>query len=216
MSFVLNSMFSLSIAISAIIGWIRFKKIEPAFFPFLCLLWLGMVNETLSITLAMSGHSNACNYNVFSLVEALLVTWQFRRWNLFSHRFFYPVMQLVLIMSWLFINFILGHIYVFNSWFFILHAILIVVLSINMMNRVIFEDPGNIFRNPVFLISMGLIIYFTYSILVEVFWLYGLNKSREFRINIYAILAYINLFTNLMFALATIWMPLKRQFILPS
>ena len=40
--------FSFSIAIAAIIGWIRFKKINPAYYPFVICIWIGLLNEILS------------------------------------------------------------------------------------------------------------------------------------------------------------------------
>ncbi len=48
------------------------------------------------------------------------------------------------------------------------------------------------------------------------FWLYGLRFSKEFLMNVTTILIYINLFTNLVFALAVLWMPAKHRFSLPS
>ena len=69
---------------------------------------------------------------------------------------------------------------------------------------------------PVFLISIGFIIYFTYEILVEAFSLYGLNNSLEFQKNVYMILTYLNLFVNLLYALAILWIPRKRVHMLLS
>lgn len=217
MNFELNALFSLSIGIGATIGWIRIRKTDPAFLPFLVFLWLGLVNEITSILLLKSGYSNALNYNIFSLAEALLLTWQFRRWRLFEKQTqLYYLLQSVFITGWVIESFISAKLNLFNSWFIIGHSMIIVVIGVNMLNKVMFSEPSLLFYNPVFLVCMGLIIYFTFAILVETFWLYGLNKSKTFRIHIYEILAYINLFTNLVFALATLCIPLKRQYILQS
>lgn len=58
MSFTLNAIFSLSIGLSVLIGWIRFYKTDPAFFPFLLLVSVGFANEVISIVLALYKHSN--------------------------------------------------------------------------------------------------------------------------------------------------------------
>jgi hypothetical protein len=55
-------------------------------------------------------------------------------------------------------------------------------------------------------------VYFTYSVLVEAFWIFGINHSSVFRNNIYGILSYINLFVNLLFTLAIVWMPTRLVF----
>ena len=217
MVFELNALFSLSIAIGGIIGWIRVKKTDPAFLPFLWLLWSGLLNEIASIAIIKAGYSNAINYNIFSLAEALLITWQFRKWNLFENqRRIYYFLQFAFIAGWLAEVFLLHDMRLFNSYFIIAHSALIVLMSINMLNKVMFGEPSFLLYNPIFLICMGMIIYFTYAILVEAFWVYGLNKSKGFRIQIYEILAYINLFTNLVFALATLWIPLKQEYIMRS
>lgn len=215
MSFELNALFSLSIGIGAIIGWIRVRKTDPAFLPFLWFTWLGSANEIMSILLVKAGYSNAINYNVFSLLEALLLTWQFKRWLLFrrQEKFYYLILVLF-VAGWTLETFVTGKLHLFNSYFIIVHSSIIVLMSVNMINKVMFEDPSTLFKNPVFLICMGMIIFFTYFILIEAFWLNGLNRSKSFRIHIYEMLPYVNLFTNLIFALAILCIPLKRQYIL--
>jgi hypothetical protein len=67
-----------------------------------------------------------------------------------------------------------------------------------------------------FLICNAFIIYFTFKILVEAFWLYGVNESVNFQAMVFDISSYINVFTNLIYALAVLWMPMKRVFTMPS
>jgi hypothetical protein len=216
MSFIWNAIFSLSIAAGAAVGIIRYKKLDGTFFPFLCLLWLGLINEIVSIGLMIAGFSNAIEYNLFALAETFIIVWQFKKWELFGRagKLYLPL-QVFVLLGWLVTMFVFD-IRFFNSFFLIGHSVLIVFLGITQMNRTSFEEPGNIFRHPVFLICLGFIIYFTFSILVETFWLYGLTKSKKFRVSIFEILAYINLFTNIIYALAALWIPLKRKYLLQS
>jgi hypothetical protein len=215
MSFELNAAFSLSIGIGAIAGCIRLRKIDTAFLPYLIWLWVGFINEISSIMLMKAGYGNIISYNLFSLFEAVVLTIQFKSWGLFRKKSVsYSVLQLFFAVSWCTETALRKNLSEVNSYFIICYSAIVVLLSINMLNKIMFEEPSALIRNPIFLICMGLIIYFTYAILVEAFWLYGLNKSTQFRISIYEILAYINLFTNIVFAIATIWIPLKRQYIL--
>lgn len=217
MYFELNAIYSLSIAIGAIIGWVRWKKTDPAFSPFLWLLWLGLSNEIISLSIMNAGFSNAINYNLFCLAEFLLISLQFKRWELFkdSNKLFWAL-QFLFVGFWIVETMARWNVKGFDSYFIIGHAVVIVLMSIHMLNKVMFMEPTALLKNPIFLICIGLVIFFTYSILVEAFWVYGLTKSKEFRIMIYEILAYINLFTNLVFALAALWIPMKRQYILQS
>lgn len=217
MSFSLNALFSLSIGIGAIISWARYKKTDPAFIPFMWLLTTGLLNEIISITVMEAGYSNALNYNLYTLAESLLITWQFRRWGLFGkQRWLYYLLQTLYIAGWNFEWLMNPANRVFNSYFVIGHSIIIVLMSISQVNRLLFSVNRNLGREPVFLICMGMVVYFTYAVMVEAFWVYGLNQSKTFRLGIYEILSYINLFTNLLFAFATLCMPLKRQYIMQS
>jgi hypothetical protein len=215
MNFDLNAVFSLSVGIGAVIGWIRFKKIDPAFFPFLLLMWVALLQETLSIILSREGYSNALNYNIYSLAEALLLTWQFRRWGLFRGKeIIYPLIQWSYAGAWVIESLTIHSVNTFNSGFLIGYSFLILLMSVVMINRLLVREPYYLLRNSRFLILMALMIYFTYAVLVEAFWLFGLNRSRFFRIRIYEILSYINLFTNLIYAVAILWMPMKPRYIL--
>lgn len=214
MTYELNFIFSMSIGIAAILGWVKIKKIDPAFFPYLIWLGLSFLNEIYGNIIIGQGYSNVISYNIFSLVEAMLIGWQFKRWHLFRKQTGYYFLQFIFLAAWLIEMIIRKGLHQFSSYFIITTSALIVLMSINMLNKVMFKEPSSLFLNPIFLICMGMIVYFTYSILIEVFWLYGLNKSKQFRINIYEILAYINLFTNLIYGMATIWIPLKPRYIL--
>lgn len=212
MSFYLNAAFSLSIGIAAIIGWVRIKKTDPAFFPFLLLMGAGLVNETVSLSLANMGYTNAIPFNVYSLVAAMLIGWQFMRWGLFKKKEWYFAMQSIFLVSWI-VEFVKSD-NLFNSYFIIGYSSVIVLLCIEQINREIFRVKRKLYLHPIFLICMGLLVFHTYSVMVETFWIYGLNKSSVFRLRIYEIMAYINLFTNLLFAFAIVWIPLKLQYIL--
>jgi hypothetical protein len=214
-TFTHTAIFSLVIAFAAIAGIIRYKRIESSYYPFIWLLWLGLINEIISIYVMQTGYSNAFNNNVFALLEALIITWQFRKWKLFERNTGYYILQSAFIVFW-FIESIARRFEEFNSWFIIMFSMIIVLQSINMLNVLIFEITAKLIFHPVFLLSMAFIIYFTYSILVEVFWVYGLNRSRSFRVAVYEILAYVNLFTNLVYFIAIVWMPLKRQYLMRS
>lgn len=216
MSFELNAVFSLSIGIGAIIGWIRFSKTDPAYFPFLLLLSIGFINEIISIILLTNGYNNIINFNTFLLIESILLTWQFRKWGLLKRNgYVFYILIFIFAGSWIAENFFIS-VDAFNSYFFIVQSFLLVIMSIYMINVILTEDSTPLSRQPVFLICLGLIVYFTYAVLVEAFWIFGLNKSRSFRLRVFEIMSYINLVTNLIFAFAFLWIPMRPQYILRS
>ena len=215
MSYEIIDLLSYSIAVAAITGLIRLKKIDKSFTPFIILMWLGLLNEIISSLLIRKGYSNAINSNIYSLLEALLITMFFRNLDLFNwKKKMYPVLLILFILLWVAENFIIEKITDFNSYFNIVYSFVIVLMSITMINRLIIESRKTLVLNPIFLICIGFIVFFIYATLIEIFWVWGLNASDEFRTSVYRIMTYINLVVNLIYALAILWIPTKRKYIL--
>jgi hypothetical protein len=214
MSFELNAVFSLSIVVSVVIGWVRFHKTDPAFLPLLLYLSLGFINECIGIVLAYRGHYTVISYNVFGLIETVLLTWQFLKWGLFGQRKrSYYFLQAGIIVLWV-VESVFLSIKTFNSYFVIGHSFLLVMMSITTINMVALKETTALFKQPVFIFCLALIFFFTYAILVEAFWLVGLSNQRTFRLKIFEILSYINFLTNLLFAFGYLWVPMRPRYIL--
>jgi hypothetical protein len=216
MKFTLVDLYSFSIAIASVIGWVRFKRIAPAFYPFLYCVWIALVNEILGYFLIYSHHSNAVNNNIYVLLESLLIAWQFRNWGLFRKKGLFIVMLAALFVFWFAEVYFMKGIRYTISYFRIFYSFTIVLMSISVISNLIAKDQRSMLRNSIFLICTGFIAYYTFKVLVGVFWLYGLGLNSQFRMNVVWILIYLNLFANLIYALAVLWMPAKQRFLLPS
>ncbi len=70
-----------SLALPAIIGAVRFKTMIKSCGPFLLFLWLGLLNETLSLILIYTVGNNLANSNIYVLLEFLILLYQFYLWN---------------------------------------------------------------------------------------------------------------------------------------
>jgi hypothetical protein len=205
--------FSFSIVIAAIIGVIRLHIIDKAFLPFILLLWAALLNEIATSISINLFHSNAETTNVYSLIEASLVTWQFKNWRLFTSNKLFKFLLLLFLGVWLIEVFFISSISTFITYFNVLYSFIIVLMSIQMINKLIVTTKNSLLKNASFLICLGFVIFFTYSIIVEIFWWYGLEGSDEFTNRIYEIVSVINLFVNLIFAVAVLFIPQKQRFI---
>ena len=217
MTYTLAVILSASIAFPAIIALVRFRRINAVYHPFIYCIWLGFLNEVIGFFVVRSGNSNAFNNNIYALAEAILFTWLFKKWGLFEKNkkiiFFLAVLYVA---AWLSETFLLDRMKHNTSYFRILYAFVIVLLSTQTIYSQLILEKRNILRNSIFLICTCFVIYYTYNVIVGLFWLYGLNASLEFQRNIYTIMIYINCIVNLIYALAVLWMPTKHRFSLPS
>ena len=205
-----------TIVIAAIIGWIRFKKINPAYFPFLYFIWLGLLNEIISFILIKNNQRNTVNNNIYVLAEAVLIAWQFKKWKIFERlRFLFPTILFLFSISWI-IEILVKSIRAELFYYMIFYSFVIVLLSVQTINRLIITERRNILKNSIFLICTAFVINYTLTVLVLSFWLYGINVSDVFTRKIGIILPALNVFVNLIYALAVLWMPTKQRFTLPS
>lgn len=211
----LAEIFGYSVGIAALIGLARVRTIVQAYFPFIIVLWLAIINEIATTIIINNGYSNALNNNVYDLLESLLILLLFRNWRLFEeNRYLFATLLCSFGSGWAIENFVISSIHRFNSYFNIFYSFIIVLMSINMINKMFLRDRRGLIRNACFLICIGFIFFFTYKLLIEIFWVYGLNASKDFRISVYRIMMYINLVVNLIYVLATIWIPKKQESIL--
>jgi hypothetical protein len=90
----------------------------------------------------------------------------------------------------------------------------LIFFSVSTFNKAVVNERISIFKNPKFWICIGLIIFYSFFILVVVtsISLFNVNVSREFRRGLQSISVYSNLLVNLLYAVAALWIPRKKNF----
>ncbi|GAO42657.1 hypothetical protein [Flavihumibacter petaseus] len=212
-TFIINEISSYSVVVPAITGLILCTRIQAEHYPFLFCLLAGVVNELYSEVLSHSGTNMNYNTNLYVLLEGCLLLWQFQRWQLFRRwekGFAILLGSIVLAwaLDWLYVG-TLGRIF---SYYRIYYSFIIVLVAITCLNRLLLSAHDRLLENPVFLLCIAFILYFMMKILVEAFWVYGLNNTAAFRKKVYVIHDLINIFTNIVFAYALVWMRKKQPY----
>lgn len=211
MNFYINAFYSFTIFIAGIIGVIRFKKIYYAYYPFLLCIGIACIVELLNVIIAINHRPSVIYVNMYVLAESLLITLLFKNLGIFkkTKKLFIAIIA-ALIIFWLLENLANRDINKIDAYFRVFYSFIIVLMSVTSINKII---SGNRKINATFLLCIGFIIYFTFKILVFSFWLSGF--SNGFLSKIFTIMIYINLLTNLIYAIAVLWMPRKQEFTLP-
>lgn len=212
--YILGLILSYSVLFGAIAGIIRFKYIVRDFYPFLFVIFLGAVNELISTVRIYNVGTNAINGNVYVLVEYLLIIYQFFKWDLFRRRFLF-FLAAVGIFIWATDNFILNSIVQNNSLFRTFYSLVIVMLSTNELSKLLVYERGPLIKNATFLICITFIFYYGCKAFVEAFNAFHIGFSHNLLLNLWIILYFVNAIANLLYAIAILWIPRKREFILP-
>ena len=214
MSPVLADILRYTVFVAGIIAVVKFNQISKVYYPFIVLIWLAGINEAVSSYLVSQGYYTIINNNIYCLLEAILLLWFFRNMNVFKVKALFIIFLVVFIMLWA-IDVLIINTFgtAFSSYFNIVYYFVLVLLAITAINKLIIEEKY-LFKSPSFLIYISVIIYFTYGILIEAFFLYGLGASTSFIAKVYFILYWINPICNIIYALAILWMRKRQAFTL--
>lgn len=204
-------LFSLSILAPAITGVIRYRYIPVSYHPIVYLLLLGVANE-FTCYFFFYHTSNALPTNIYFLCEFLLFAWQFHNWkNILRARWLYLLLITGMTLLWVTENIISGRLTMFSPVFQVAYSLALILLAINQLSWLVVNDRGRIMANPVFIISIAVIIFFSYKVLTEIFYYYAATGS--IKNNIFVIESYLNVGYNIMLTIALICIPPKSNFI---
>lgn len=216
MSMLVVQIFSFSIFIAGLISVVRFNTIAKNYHPYIFLLWIGCANELVSTFLVSNNHFTIINSNVYVLVEALFLTWFFQKSKLFERTpQLFGIIVAALCLFWLMETIVLHNIHHYGYYFRIFYSAVVVLMSISAINYLLTTEDQFLLKNATFLFCIGFLLYFIIKVLVNSFWAYGLTSSLTFLKGISNILVLVNLFTNLIYALAVLCIPKKQPSLLP-
>src|SRR5450432_1270302 len=206
---------SLSIASTAIIGLARFGKMDISYHPFVYYACLATLIEVVDYILVEKGMYDAfCLLtNIYSFAEFFLLSLLFHNWGLFKRKkkVFATIISFFFLL-WFVTLFTRGYTKM-NYTFFIIMSFIIIFFSISSFNRMIVDDRKNIFTNAKFWICIGIVIFYTYFILVNTARLsfFNTHLTKHFTDSLFSIRIYSNLLVNLLYAIAVIWVPRKKN-----
>jgi hypothetical protein len=213
----LRFILSLSIGFAVIIGIVRFRRIDSSYYPFIYNIIVALLVEILNRILTVRGHPSAFMLvlNIFSYIDFFLFLWLFHNWGLFNRKksTFIAIAGTFFII-WLLNNILVTGFIKHNLYFFILYAFALIFFSVNTFNKAVVHERSSIFRNPKFWICLGIIIFYSFFIVTVStgLSLFMHNVSVEFRRGLQAISVFSNLLVNLLYAVAVLWIPRKKNF----
>lgn len=205
---------SLGVLLPALLALIRLRNMDTHFYWFVLFLWLGVFSELVNRYFISRFGSNAIPWNIYNLGEFLALMMMFRNWDL-GEKFkkWFQAFIFLSVLFWLAEILFIGHIRDFNSYFAIYYCFVVVICAVTELNQLIVTEKKSIVRNPRFIISMGLLIFFTFRIFVESLLMPILSITKDFFQRIFGIQIYINLLVNLIYLIAAACIPKKKTYI---
>lgn len=213
-NYPVNLLLTYSILLPAVAGIIRYKSVIKDFRPFLWLLWLGVLNETISVISIYTVRSNTVNSNIYVFLEFCLILLLYYRWKERRSAKF-MVFGMLGFIVWVFDNIIINNLSENNSLFREFYSFIVIFLSIDVINRVLVLDTSPLYKNAMFLIAFAFIFYYGFKVYVESFNVLDIGLSNRMLTGLWKILYFVNAVANLIFTIAVLCMPKKQKFIMP-
>lgn len=213
MSLDISLLFSCTVLLPLIMGLIRVNRVRASYQPFLLFLLLAFTAEVVGYVSAKLTRSNMLSANIYTLLEAGLILYQFYAWGFLKKR---PRLLTALVgaylLTWIIENLIAGNLSErFCSYFVVLYSLVTVLLCINEINSLITAWSGNLFTHSKFLICIGFIIIGVYSLITEGTML--IDPENSFVTNkIFTLYIFINAFVNIVYAVAVYFMPVRDDY----
>lgn len=211
--FYLQIILNHSITVAVVLGIARYKRIVKAYRPFLYFIFLGFINETISLVVIESHQSNTINSNFYLLFEYLILLYQFYTWNAC------PAKQLTVfaglgVAVWITDNLLVNRMTDANAGFRCYASFVLIFFCIETMKRLIVDVKGNLLREGCFLICVALVLFYGCKAFAEGFHLFHVPFSGAFYNALWITLSVINGISNLIFAIAVLWLPTREEYTL--
>lgn len=200
---ITNFFSSQSILIPIFIGIIRYKGLCKLYNPFFILLLSGLLAEIVSfIFINILRLGNAPVIKIYSLIECCIILYQLYLWkSTAKYKYLFYFLTGICVAFWIIEVVIFGNLNTFSPYFRVFYAFVIVLLSINQINAMMFYHNDPLLKKPKFVINLAFIIFFLYQIIYEASFYIGYNKSIVAN-KIIIGFGYVNLFTNLIYTVA--------------
>lgn len=210
-SYWINNISAGSVVIPCIAALLKYNRLNREYLPFILMLAVALLNETISLLIVHKGYSNSINGNLYVLAEFLLITLQLYIWKE-RRRKAYLVFLITGLLIWIADNLVFQPLSVPDSVFRLYGSFVIVFLSIDVLNKMVVAGNITLTRNAVFLTCTAFCIYFGIKAFIEVYFAIPYPFSLGFYRSLSLMMLYVNLFINLLYAFAVIWIPSKKEF----
>lgn len=199
---IISTLSSLSVLIPLVFALFHFKKAGYLFKPIIFLLLISLIIEVINIVMVYNNINNMLVFNIYGLLEALLITEFYKR---FFNQFHQSIIHLILmsLFTVLFIyNTFLSHKLKnidnistsFESITFILYPLISFYL---ILKNLIFE---NLFKTPFFWFNTAILFYFSGNLFLFTFSSY-LEQHESTYIKLYLIHSFLNVLNYLLFTI---------------
>jgi hypothetical protein len=201
-------------AVGLVYAIINRKRLGAYYQPFYVYLIVSLAFEVFIKMIIHLGYKSPLIANCYVLVEFPIFLWLFYNWSSRNNKIYFIGLFLIGLVIWIFDNLIMNSIFQINSYYRIYYSVVLILCSINQLNKIIFQDNIILWKNAIFLISITSVIYYSYRVFIESLFLFQQEFSNDFFRGVYYIMIIVNFLSHLVYTLALLCIPAKQEFTL--
>lgn len=202
------------IIISLVFLYQRRKSIGQLFLPFAVYSCLAFIGDVMLKLVIASGQHSAVYANFYVLVEFPVFLWIYYTWSSRKNALLFIVLFVVGLFIWIYDNFIFSSITITTSVYRIYYSLVLILCSINQTNKILFSDHGSLWKNTIFMVSTVSIVYYSFRVFIESMFFFQAEMSNGFMLNVFMIMKFVNFFAHLVYTLAVLCIPARKEFTL--
>jgi hypothetical protein len=193
------------------IGIVKYKLLPNYLKPILYSLTLGVLSEGVGEYMRVTEGTNIVVYNISYLLQFLIMSWFFFEVDIMTikQKKYFRIVLLLALLVWIGDNIIIHNLTVNNYIFPIFSFFILVISCISLFNTIIIKNNGNTSQVPLFYITIGLLLYYTFGCFIKLLVSPLFDSSRELKITTWVIFSTIGLFKYILFSIGFLWVKKK-------
>ncbi len=209
----INSYLSL---VPVLLGVIKYKESLSLYHPFILFVFLSSFSDILSYNLIIINKSEIAIAvsNIYTLLSSCLLISFFVKIKSLKNKTLIILSYVLLSSIWLLDNKLLHTIFETTSLFRVTYSIILVLLSIETLNKNIVSIRTNIKTEPTFIISIFFIINFTYRAVFESLFLFKLKINDNIYLFTFLGFVFLTFLSHIIFSISILCIQAKRRFTL--
>jgi len=207
-----------------VIGLIRFKKMDPAYYSLIYIFGAAALAESTRFILLYHFYTrnqediyrSYAGYNLYVLAIGLLYTRLYFKWGIFGKRvWLFYLLMVSLPLVWIFEHFLLrgNQIHAQTMVYRLFYAFLLCLYAIQQINRLLVNERGSLLKSASFLVCFCILFFFLPYIITEGIFLFNPKVSLQFEDAVFFFRSIANPINYIIFTLAVLWIPPKKNFI---
>jgi len=205
-------------------GLTRFKKMDPAYYSLVFIFGAATIAEFARFVMIYLYYTrnqeeifrSYIGYNIYVLAIGLLYTHLFFKWGNFGKQvWLYRALMISLPLVWTLEHFVVygNQVHAQTMVYRLYYAFLLCLYAIQHINRLLVSERGSLLRNASFLVCFCILFFFLPYIITEGIFLFKPKVSLQFGDAVFLFRSIANPINYLIFTIAVLWIPPKKNFI---